>query len=195
MSFITEVLLWSHCVCTPSNKSALSASFKMFTTFIYLSSLPLLIKWWYGGSQWTEALIRCDRRQVPFFPFQSEFPVGWRIEAGHKWLFYQLLTAEDTHEAGSHLSYSKHRQSPEERHLEKLFLVCHFCLPEKPLSLSLGEQGTWEHRHSSIPAMCSHFKVSFTSNFHCKIYCDKSGKRLVLVIICISLIMIMINFV
>lgn len=51
----------------------------------------------------------------------------------------------------SHLFHGKHHQSPAERCFEKLFLICHFCLPVKPLSPRLGEPGIWENgsMHSS----------------------------------------------
>lgn len=130
-----------------------------------------------GGTRQRPTLIRCDSRQVAFLPFSCRSPSDGRKKTGHEWLFYQLLTTQDMHQACSHLSHRKHRQSSAERHSAQHFQVCHFCLPVKPLSPRLREQGIGEKWACTLPNQRPYALIFLALNSsHCVKWCNNKEK-------------------
>lgn len=109
---------------------------------------------------WSKAKSNADRMWQPtghFLLSQLKFSVSWQIGG---WTQMAFLSALNCWRHTSSMESSLSKQTSSEPSGEKLFLVCHFCLPLKTSESSL--QGTWhmEKKRSMHSSTCPDFSVS-----------------------------------
>lgn len=152
---------WCVCTCILSNvklwvKSMIGWIYISFCVcfFLYLR-LPAGMKRMDGW--WSKAKSNADRMWQPtghFLLSQLKFSVSWQIGG---WTQMAFLSALNCWRHTSSMESSLPKQTSSEPSGEKLFLVCHFCLPLKTLESS--PQATW---HMEKRGLCTlpHAQIS-----------------------------------